>query len=583
VLFIEQKTGRNVENIDAFEGRAPNFLVKLVARMISRLYISNFALIREMEVTFPGSLTVITGETGAGKSIFLEALGLALGRRADLSVLDNNEKKCVVEAEFDTAALDLDSLFELHGLERDNRVILRREIGSEGRSRSFVNDSVVPLNTLKEFAEQLIDIHSQHQTLLLNQGRFQLDILDAFASTQELFQRYRSEYQKLSSLKKELELLEQKENTARKELDYHNFLYKELDEANIVSGEQVKLEEESQKLGNAEGIKSILASTAALLGAGESPALTALAQARQSLSSILKFDKSYADLAQRLNSSYIELKDIYSELEKAGEALYVDNARLDEISSKLDKLARLIKKHGVRSEADLLEIKGALEIKLEEFGSLESVISQVRKGIENTAANCFNLASELSSKRKASVSKIEKETKLMLADLAMPNATFKIAIETEEICGPSGIDRISFLFSANKGVEPSEISKVASGGELSRLMLCLKSLLAGKKKLPTIIFDEIDTGVSGEVAAKIGRILHKMSSDIQVITITHLPQMASRGQHHLFVYKKDEAKRTRSFIKALSEEERIQEIAKMLSTGQPGESALQNARELLGA
>jgi DNA repair protein RecN (Recombination protein N) len=417
----------------------------------------------------------------------------------------------------------------------------------------------------------------------LNQGRFQLELLDAFASNQEEILKYRTEFQKLGALKKALEGFEKKEIDSRKELDYHKFLFTELEEAAIEDGELLRLQEESEKLENAEAIKSALATGAALLGSGETPVLIALAQVKQSISGLSKYDKAYVELSSRINSSYIELKDICAELENAGEALHVDNGRLDEVSAKLDKLGRLMKKHNVRTEKELIGVKEDLENKLLAFGSLESEIQRTRKEIESSGAACLKIDAVLSRKRKEAIPHIERETKTLLAELGMPNAAFRITQQSEKECGPTGTDTVNFLFSANKGVEAADVSRVASGGELSRLMLCLKSLLAEKKKLPTIIFDEIDTGVSGEVAAKIGRILHKMSSGLQVITITHLPQMASRGEHHLFVYKKDEAKRTTSLIKTLVGDERVQEIAKMLSAGKPGESALQNAKELLNA
>ncbi len=549
--------------------------------MITRLYISNFALIRKMEVSFPGSFTVITGETGAGKSIFLEALGLALGNRADLSVLDNKEQKCIVEAEFDVSTLDLRPFFEEYNLDYDAKVIVRREISAEGRSRSFVNDTAVQLATLKMLANMLVDIHSQHQTLMLNENRFQLDMVDAFAGTRELFTSYTAEFQKLQGLKKEGQRLHELEVQSRKDFDYYDFLFKELDVFVLAPGKLAELKHLSNTLENAETIKSVLAGSSAALDEGENNVLLALAQIKQSLASLSKYGGEYQQLLDRTNSVYLELKDICQEINKAGTDLQFDAARLDETNTALDRLTRLMKKHGVDSEEALLATKKEIENKLLAFSSLEAQISGVQKQVKQCTSKCGELAKELSKKRKAVVPALEKRIKQMLGELSMPNAAFKVAVENLDEPGLTGFDQVSFLFSANKGSELAELQKVASGGELSRLMLCLKALLAEVKKLPSIIFDEIDTGVSGEVAARIGAILNNMSATMQVIAITHLPQMASRGQHHLFVYKKDEGQRTNSYIKELQGDERIREIAKMLSAGKPGESALQNARELL--
>lgn len=549
--------------------------------MLKRLYISNFALISEIEVHFPGQLTVITGETGAGKSIFLEALGLALGQRADLLALKNAAKKCVVEAEFENVPQGINDIFAEPGQEPGHSLILRREISADGKSRSFVNDSPVNLNTLKQLSEELIDIHSQHETLMLNQNAFQLSVMDAFGESVSLFEEYKHEFEKLGKLEKELENLTQQEITARKELDYLKFLFDELEAAEIEPGLLKQLEEESAQLENAEVIKATLLAVLSGFAGEEQGLLTTIGQIRQQLSGISKYSKNYAELQNRLQSIYIELKDISATIEYEESRVEANTARLDEVNIRIDKLKRLLRKHNAGSESDLLKTKDETEEKLNHFSSLETAIGLISKQIEKTKLSCLKKAKQLSEKRAGAIALIEAEVKNNLVALALEKAEFKINIHYLEKPGPNGLDEVDFLFSANKGQALSTIQKVASGGELSRLMLTIKSLLAKRKQLPTIIFDEIDTGVSGEVADKIGTILSQMGHSMQVISITHLPQLASKGNHHLFVYKTEEAEKTVSNIRELSNEDRITEIAKMLSTGKPTASAIVNAKELL--
>ncbi len=551
--------------------------------MLKNLYISNFALIEEMEVSFPGNLTVITGETGAGKSIFLEALSLALGNRADLSSLQNKNKKCIVEAEFNVDGLDLSEFFEEHDLDVDSTILLRREISTDGKSRSFLNDTPVSLNALKVLSQKLIDIHSQHQTLLLNQTNFQLELLDAFAGNLKDFADYKSEFGKLNKLNNVLKNLKEQEAQAKKDLDYYQFLFHELQDADIKTNGLKLIEEESLALENAETIKSTLLNAANSLNGGETNILSLLGLVKQNLNSLSKYGNNYAVFFERLNSIYIDLKDLTSELDNAEADVQSDAAKLEEVNLKLDKLNRLLKKHNVKSESELLEIKEDLEKKLTQFESIESEINTIQKQIDVLLAACKKLAKQISETRLNAISEIETQVKISLSDLSMQNANFKIEINQSNELTANGIDQVKFLFSANKGSGLNELHKVASGGELSRLMLCLKALLASRKKLPSIIFDEIDTGVSGDVADKIGNILFKMGESMQVVAITHLPQMASKGNHHLFVYKNDDNAKTTSYIKELTAEERINEIAKMLSTSKPTQTALKNAKELLNA
>ncbi len=547
------------------------------------MVIQNFALIEEMDVKFPGQLTIITGETGAGKSIFLEALGLALGKRADLSSLRNTNKKCIIEAEFDASQLQLKTFFEEQDLEYEQRLLLRREISADGKSRCFLNDALVSLSVVKSLAEQLVDIHSQHQTLLLNNGAFQLNLLDAFAENAKLLEEYSVGYTEWQKLKKQLELLEEAETKARKDKDYFEFLFNELNETEIEPGQLHQLEEESLTLENAEVIRQQLTLANVALQNGDQNVLNNLAQIRQQLQQLSKFGEKYQSLAERLQSTYLELKDIASELDQVESEVSVEPERLMLLNQKLDQLNRLLKKHGVKDETELLIIKTDLETKLLAIESLDKDIQKTKSQIENKHKQLLKLAAELSKSRKAVIKNIENDATAILKDLSMEHAMLKVLCDSAEDLGPNGTDLVKFLFSANKGEPAAELQKIASGGELSRLMLSLKALLAEKKNLPSIVFDEIDTGVSGEVADRIGNILSRMGKNMQVISITHLPQIASKGKHHLFVYKKDGEEKTISHIKELNADERTVEIAKMLSTGKPTESAIKNAMDLLKA
>ena len=551
--------------------------------MLKRLHISNFALINEMEVSFTGNLTVITGETGAGKSIFLEALSLALGKRADLSALNLKTKKCIIEAEFSAANLDLNDFFLEHDLDFEPNLILRREINADGKSRSFLNDSPVSLSVLKLLSEKLIDIHSQHQTLLLNQSNFQLELLDTFAESLKIFKEYKIEFSSFTKSKIELQSLQEQEKLAKKELDYFQFLYSELEETEIKAGILSGLEEESSKLENSEIIKSNLLAASNAISGNEINILIDLGKTKQSLQSLSKYSKNYSLLSDRIQSLYIELKELSADIEDAANEVVFDSDKLSQVNTKMDKLNRLLKKHQVNTEEDLLKIKSDIENKLNQFNSIEKTIISKQKLIQVSQNNCLKLSEELTKLRTKAIHGIEQTIKKTLAELSMENAIFKIELSQKSDIGINGLDELKFLFTANKGAELNELHKVASGGELSRLMLSLKALLASKKQLPTIIFDEIDTGVSGDVADKIGEILLSMGNNMQVIAITHLPQMASKGNHHLFVYKKDDEDKTVSYIKQLNKAERINEIAKMLSKSNPTVSAIKNATELLSS
>lgn len=551
--------------------------------MLQSLRIQNFALIDETDIQFNNGLTVITGETGAGKSILLGALGLTLGNRFDVNALNNKEKKCIIEARFEISKYNLKLFFSENELDYDDVTTIRRELTAEGKSRAFINDTPVTLSVVKALSEQLVDIHSQHETILLKENHFQLELVDAFATTTALYADYKKNYIALQKLKKQLADFLEQELQAKKEFDYFQFQFTELEEANLKVGELHTLEEESETLENAEFIKATLLKASETINGGDENILTAIAQIKQGIQSVSKFGKQFSDLYERINSVSIELKELNSDINSCEEDVIYDNVRLENVNAQLDKINKLLKKHHVKTEVELVEIKNTIEEKLQQFSSIELSIEKIQKQIVIQDNECFELAKTLSGKRKNAVSEIENNIKVLLSNLSMPNAQFKISISNLEQYNVNGLDKIEFLFSANKGQEFKEIGKTASGGELSRLMLCLKSLLAEKTLLPTIVFDEIDTGVSGDVADKIGNILEKMGKTLQVITITHLPQMASKGKNHLFVYKTDTKEKTISHIKLLNDVERVEEIAKMLSSGKPTEIALKNAKELLNA
>lgn len=551
--------------------------------MLQHLRIQNFALIEETEVDFSNGLTVITGETGAGKSILLGALGLTLGNRADVGSLHDKSKKCIIEARFNIEAYDLRGFFDQHELDFEATSTIRREITPEGKSRAFINDTPATLAVLKELGERLIDIHSQHETLLLKETNFQFELVDAFAQTTALFASYKKQYAGLQKLKKQLEDLTGQELQAKKDLDYFQFQFNELEESDLKAGMLKMLEEESETLEHAELIKGNLSRAAIALASGDDTIISSLSAVKQQLQSVSKFGSNFHEFFERINSVAIELKELSADIEKAEEDVVYDPQRLEEVNAKLDKLNRLLKKHGVADEEALLAVKAEIEAKLQQFSSLEASIERTQKEIATQEKQCKTQATELSKKRQLAVAGIEQNIKTMLAGLSMANAQFKIDLKPLEQPGATGLDQVAFLFTANKGAEFKELHKTASGGELSRLTLCLKALLAEHTALPTIIFDEIDTGVSGDVADKIGNILDTMGKRMQVITITHLPQMASKGNAHLYVYKSDTNDKTTSNIRPLNKNERIEEIAKMLSTGNPTETALKNAKELLNA
>lgn len=553
--------------------------------MLKHLNIQNYALIDELDISFSNGLTIITGETGAGKSILLGALGLIIGQRADTSVLQDKTKKCIVEGIFGIKGYKLNDFFKLNEIDHADDTIVRREINPEGKSRAFINDTPVTLNLLKELGERLIDIHSQHETLTLNDSAFQLELVDVYAANEKLLSAYQNEYKQFKEQQQLLNELIARETQSKKDQDYLQFQFNELEEVNLIEGEQITMEQELETLNNAEEIKLNLSKAHFALGGGEQNIVVSLNEVKTIVANMAKYNSSINDLNLRLNSSLIELKDIANELETIEQDVNYDPKRIQQLNSRLDAIYRLQSKHHVNLVEELLEIKENLGKKLADIGSLEVAIEKLKKELSGIEKSLRKQAIELSQKRQTAIPKIEKEIKKMLAELGMPNADLKInrAAVADNEFNSTGIDKINYLFSANKGAELKELHKVASGGELSRLMLSLKSLIAQLTSLPAIIFDEIDTGVSGDIANKVGIIMSKMAEAMQVITITHLPQIASKGTAHMFVYKEEKNKKTFTRIKALDKNERVIEIAKMLSTQNPSDAAIKNAKELLKA
>ncbi|MFN4234690.1 MAG: DNA repair protein RecN [Bacteroidia bacterium] len=549
--------------------------------MLTHLYVKNYALIESLEIDFQKGLTIITGETGAGKSILLGALGLVIGQRADSQALRDKEQKCVVEVTFDIKGYKLKSFFKSNDLDYSDECVVRREINPAGNSRAFINDTPVTLPVLKELGNYLIDIHSQHETLEINSGSFQLSLVDAVADNVKLLTEYQQLFTQYKSLQKQLVELKAQEEQSKKDFDYYSFLYNELEEAAINADELKNAEEELETLNNAEEIQSNLIAAANILSEGELNTLNQFAEIKNLLNNAAKHNAQAKELADRVTSLYIELKELSREITAASESITADPEKAQMLSDKLDTYHHLLQKHRVATAEELIQIKNELESKLQFVTGLDTEIAKLESAIQESEKELLQQAEEISKRRNSKLQEIEKSVSQTLSALGMPNAVLKINCQKLDKLNESGLDSVQFLFSANKGSEPKELGKVASGGELSRLMLSLKAMLAKVKTLPTIIFDEIDTGVSGEIAYKIGSIMEEMAKHMQVITITHLPQIASKGKVHLKVYKQDKGDITHSSIKQLSKDERVEEIAHMLSGDKITDVALQNAKSLL--
>lgn len=551
--------------------------------MLKQLSIKNYALIKESTIAFPKGFTVITGETGAGKSILLGALGLVLGNRAETDALYDKTKKCIVEGVFDISEYQLNAFFAENDVDFEKETSIRREISTEGKSRAFINDTPVNLSVLKSLSEKLIDVHSQHETLLINQSAFQFKIVDSFANTKTELSQFHDAFVEYTKNKKQLSELKEKETQLKKELDYIQFQFKELDELSPIEGELSQLETDSETLENAESIKANLHVIFEALNGDNESAVSKINSLKSIANQLTKYGSKYEELNKRINAAIAEIKDIAEESVDLNDKVIFNPEKLGIVNDRIDAYNRQLKKHGANSEAELLKLKEEFEEKISTIENFDEEVARLQKQLNTSLTKTTDLAKSISKKRKEALPNIEKGIKKMLEQLSMPNAIFKIELNEKTELDANGLNTLKFLFSANKGNDFKELHKVASGGELSRLMLCIKAMVAKLTSLPAIIFDEIDTGVSGDVADKIGIILKAMGADMQVISITHLPQIASKGDNHLFVYKDDSSDKTISRIKTITAEERVNEIAKMLSSGKPGEAALNNARELLNA
>jgi DNA repair protein RecN (Recombination protein N) len=551
--------------------------------MLKRLAIRNYALIDNLDISFSNELNIMTGETGAGKSIILGALSLILGQRAEGKYFFNQQKKCVIEGTFEVNEFQLDDFFTENDLDYDKETVLRREISSDGKTRAFINDTPVNLALLKKLGEKLIDVHSQHATLEINNEEFQLLIIDIVAGNEDFLKHYRNTYRSYrktqSHLKELISLAEQN----KAELDYFQFQFDELEKAGLASGEQEELEQEQSELTHAEEIKRSLLISIGILNENEPSAAAQIKEALISLANAEKYKPEIGKITERLNSTLIEIKDLISELEDIEQRSLINESRLENVNDRLDLLYSLQKKHRVNSDYELIAVRDQFSIKISSILFADEDIEKLKAESDKLHKETLDLADQISKRRTDCIPNVETQVIQTLSEIGMPNAVLQIFNDTlpDGKFDTNGNNQIRFLFSANKGQTPLPMNKVASGGELSRLMLAIKSLVAVHTALPAIIFDEIDTGISGEVALRVGNIMEKLSKNMQVISITHLPQIASRGNTHFCVYKDEENDITHTNIRELNKEERVLELAKMLSGNNPGESAIQNARELL--
>jgi len=549
--------------------------------MIQRLQIRNYAIIEELNIEFSGGLTIITGETGAGKSILLGALGLIMGRRADIKSLYNLESKCTIEAHFDISKYELHAFFEANDLDYEEQLVIRREITPSGKSRAFVNDTPSTLNVLQELSSSLIDLHQQFDNLDINKVSFQLRLLDALAENRPLLGQYQAGYRQYQQNVKQLAELKSKSEQAGKELDFLTFQLEEFNAAELMEGEQEALEEELNRLNNAEDIKRVLAGAYQQLGESEVSTISQMEEMLQALKGIKNFDSRVEQLHSRFDGIVEELRDLSQEFETIAEDTEYDPERATEVQERLDMIYRLQNKHQVTSVKELLEIQERVQKQVDSIGDLSGTIDKLQATVNAQKETLLQQAETLSVQRHSVVGHFENKVEQMLAQLSMPHAKMKVDINRLEVLGPTGFDDVNFLFSANKGGRLQLIKDVASGGELSRLTLVVKSLVASAIPLPTLIFDEIDTGISGDVALRMGDILRKLSNEHQVVSITHSPQIASKANAHYFVYKKEKEDRTVTEVRALDTDGRVYAIATMLSQDPPSESAISNAKELL--
>ena len=549
--------------------------------MLKQLHISNYALIDELNVSFESGFNVITGETGAGKSILLGALGFALGDRADTNVLYDKDKKCVVEAQFVLTDEALKPLFEANDLDFEAECIFRRELNPQKKSRAFINDTPVALQTMKEIGSQLVDIHSQHDSLLLTDADFQLKLLDEIAQNGEILAEYQTEYSHYNALKRKLNELKDVATKNNAENDYLKFQLDELDKANLKEGEYAEIEQTLSVMENAEEIKSLLVTANGLMDDSETAILGQVNELASTLSRLMHLLPDLDNLAERIENLKVELKDIAYDLRRKEDDTQFDEEQLQSLQERYDLLSRLMMKHRVKEFEELIALRDGLKEKVNTFENIDEAIAQAEKQLKDCEKRLSSLAKALHDKRCQAAKAFGEKVTALVRQLAMPFAQFQVSVEVQDSFGSKGSDAIRFLFSANKGIAVDDIRRVASGGELSRLMLSIKSAVSDYNYIPTLIFDEIDTGVSGEVAAKIGGIMRQMGHSLQLISITHLPQVASQAEHHYFIYKDNDGARTQSHICVLNSEERVTEIAKMLSNDKVTPEALRAAEVLL--
>jgi len=550
--------------------------------MIKKLLIQNYALIEALELEFPSGLTIITGETGAGKSILLGALGLIMGNRADSRSLFDENKKCVVEAYFSIEKYGLASFFENNEIDYEDDLIIRRELTPAGKSRSFINDTPVNLKTLQDLSAELIDLHQQFDTSDIHDQNFQLKMVDALADNAHLLTKYRKEFREYAALKKQRDEIISMSQASQREIEFLNFQWDELDKANLQLGEEDSLEEELTRLTHAEDIKRILGATFSQLEESETSILTQLSDIAQSLSQVRRFDEVVGRLYERLVTSQIELRELSRDIESRYDAIEYDPDRLKTVQERLDMLNRLLNKHHVSNVGELIKFRAQLASRLESFANRNMDIAAIEARISHLQNQLEQVASVLNERRIAVIPTFEDKIHQRLSLLALENARLEVHCQSVEDLGPNGKDSVFFLFAANRGSRMLPIKDVASGGELSRLALVIKSLVASAIPLPTLIFDEIDAGISGDVALKMGNILRTLSNEHQVITITHSPQVAAKADTHYFVYKEEMPERTLTCVKSLDKEGRIFSIASMLSQNPPSAFAIENAKELLG-
>ncbi|GIZ07659.1 DNA repair protein RecN [Flavobacterium sp. UMI-01] len=549
--------------------------------MITTLSIKNYALIEKLAIDFSQGFSIITGETGAGKSIILGALGLVLGKRADLTSLKNKEEKCVIEAHFDISKYHLKPFFETNDLDYEDDTIIRREILPSGKSRAFINDSPVNLQELQELSLYLIDIHSQQQTQELSDEKVQFQIIDAIATNAEILERYQNLLKDYKSDKSKLNSLIKKQAESYKEQEYNQFLLNELLEAKLKAGEQEGLESDFEKLNNVEIIKEALDKSLAIANAETIGVLSNLNEMKSALQKIASFSPEYQTLQERVVSVLIEMDDISNELNDCTENLFSDPAQLELINQKLQLIYNLQKKHQVSTVEELLEIQNQLDATVLEIGTIGEAIEKLTITVQEKATELDVLAATIAKNRQKAIPVLSEKLISILATLGMPNVRFDIQVTPTATYFENGKDELQFLFSANKGTDFGLLKKVASGGEMSRIMLAVKAILAQYSKLPTLIFDEIDTGVSGEIAIRMGEIMKEMSQKMQIFAITHLPQIAAKGNAHFKVFKSTVGEVTQSELILLNEEERVVEIAQMLSGTVVSDSALNHAKALL--